>query len=265
MAQTDEDSPSTDADTSVDDESASAGASEDDETGGDGYSRDTIHHILRNRRRRAVLFYLKYHDSPVEMRELTEEIASWECGVPVDQLTSAQRERVYVSLHQTHLPTLAEHDIIEYDKDRQKIYRSEGAEAFEPFVDPKQADDEMEELIYEYGPRTVYAGLERGDLPETRKTKLLKLLTPRIDPEMNWSNYYLTVAALSTIFVALASPLSPAQIPMALVAFVNVGMLATIAFIHKFAEADPEQIATAEEMFLGRLRPDWARSRRNKD
>lgn len=234
-------------------------SAEEPPSDGDGseYSPDTIHHILRNRRRRAVLFYLKYHEGGTTMRELTKEIASWEFGVPKDEVTSQQRERIYVSLHQTHLPTLDEQDIIGYDEDRKRIDPGPGMPAFEPFIDPKQTDENIDDLVDE-SYRTVYAGIEHGDLDETRKNWILKTLTPSISGDERWSTYYLTAAGLGAVFIWLGSPLSPVQIPMGVAAIVQTGMFATLAFIHAFVEADPEEVATAEEMFLGRLRPDWA-------
>lgn len=222
------------------------------------YSTDTIHHILRNTRRRAVLFYLKYHDTPVEMRDLTREIAAWEFDKEADSVSSEERERVYVSLHQTHLPTLDEKNIITYDKDRKTIDTDEGMSVFDPYIDPKQTDENVEKLVDSNMKRTVYAGLKNESFPETTRTAILRRLTPTINSDERWSTYYLAAAGLSTIFIWLASPLSPVSIPMAVAAITQTGMFAALAFIHAFVEAEPEEVVSAEEMFLGSLRPDWA-------
>jgi hypothetical protein len=37
------------------------------------------------------------------------------------------REAVYISLHQNHLPTLAEHDVVRYDRDRKGVASHDGA------------------------------------------------------------------------------------------------------------------------------------------
>jgi len=78
---------------------------------------DDIFEILSNHRRRLVLYYLRKHDGETEVKELAREIAAIENDIPVEELTSQQRKRVYVSLYQTHLPKMAQMQTIEYDKD----------------------------------------------------------------------------------------------------------------------------------------------------
>lgn len=78
---------------------------------------DGIFELLSNHRRRMVLYYLRRERGTIGVNELAEQIASLENDVPVEELTSQQRKRVYVSLYQTHLPKMAESNAIEYDKD----------------------------------------------------------------------------------------------------------------------------------------------------
>jgi hypothetical protein len=78
---------------------------------------DSVFELLSNHRRRMVLYCLRTSGGSIDMQDLAERIASMENDVPADELTSQQRKRVYVSLYQTHLPKMAEMDIIEYDKD----------------------------------------------------------------------------------------------------------------------------------------------------
>jgi hypothetical protein len=80
-------------------------------------SADDIFHLLQNSRRRDVLAYLEETEQTT-LRELAEHIAASENGVSVAGLRSAQRKRVYISLYQTHLPKLAAHGVIDYDKSR---------------------------------------------------------------------------------------------------------------------------------------------------
>lgn len=82
---------------------------------------DDVYHILQTRRRRDVLRYLHRTEGRVRLRALAEQVAAWEAGTTVDDLTSSQRQRVYISLYQTHLPKLDTHGIIDYDKDRGTI------------------------------------------------------------------------------------------------------------------------------------------------
>jgi len=73
--------------------------------------------LLSNHRRRMLLYHLGRTGGQVGVKELAAEVAAMENGVPVEELTSQQRKRVYVSLYQTHLPKMAEMEIIDYDKE----------------------------------------------------------------------------------------------------------------------------------------------------
>lgn len=78
---------------------------------------DEIFEILSNHRRRMVLYYLRQHGNSAAVKELAEEIAAMENEVAVEDVTSEQRKRVYVSLYQTHLPMMADLNVIDYDKE----------------------------------------------------------------------------------------------------------------------------------------------------
>ena len=59
---------------------------------------DDVFHILKNKRRRNVLVYLKEISSHTELKTLTEQVAAWEYDTTVEQLESDQRKRVYIAL-----------------------------------------------------------------------------------------------------------------------------------------------------------------------
>lgn len=98
-------------------------------------SKDDVFHVLQTRRRRDVIRFLLDSDDPVRMSAVTEAVAASECETTVEDLTSAQRQRVYISLYQSHLPKLDRMGVIEYDQD-QGIVRSTGlVTTFEPYLD----------------------------------------------------------------------------------------------------------------------------------
>jgi len=80
-------------------------------------SRGEVFEVLRNRRRRYVLHYLKRFSGPVQLRELATQIAAWEHGQETNQVSKAERRRVYTTLQQTHLEKMADAEIIDYDAD----------------------------------------------------------------------------------------------------------------------------------------------------
>lgn len=87
-------------------------------------SMDDTFHILQNERRRRVLQYLSNTEGPVNMRDIAEQVAAWEHDTTVQQLTSDQRQRVYIALYQSHLPKLADFDLITYNRSRGVVERT---------------------------------------------------------------------------------------------------------------------------------------------
>jgi hypothetical protein len=105
-------------------------------------TRDEIFDVLSNSRRRYALHHLRRraneHDGngigiangrwsgngtgagngngrEVALSDLAEQVAAWETGRTVEDLSAAERKRVYTSLQQFHLPRLDEQGIVEYD------------------------------------------------------------------------------------------------------------------------------------------------------
>jgi hypothetical protein len=83
-------------------------------------TQDDVFDILSSARRRYVLYLLRT-EGPMELTDLAEHVAAWENDTNIDALTKQQRKRVYVSLYQTHVPKLADADLVEYDKDSGRV------------------------------------------------------------------------------------------------------------------------------------------------
>lgn len=81
--------------------------------------------ILSCTRRRWVIEFLagQRSDEKITISHLSEQIAAMENDCTVKELSSKQRERVYVSLYQTHLPKVD--SIIDYNRDRGTITPTE--------------------------------------------------------------------------------------------------------------------------------------------
>jgi len=88
-----------------------------------GLDEDLILELLKNSRRRQVIKMLSQRDETIVLGELAELIASEENNVPISNLTSDQRKRIYVALYQTHLPKLDEAGLVDYDQDRGTVER----------------------------------------------------------------------------------------------------------------------------------------------
>lgn len=84
-----------------------------------------------------VLYYLRRNDGGATMNGLAEQIAAWENEIEIEELTSQQRKRVYVSLYQTHLPRLAETGMVDYDVDEGTVRLTDQATDMDAFLTPK--------------------------------------------------------------------------------------------------------------------------------
>ncbi|MFC6719894.1 hypothetical protein ACFQGT_18195 [Natrialbaceae archaeon GCM10025810] len=110
--------------------------------GQERFTRDTILEILSNQRRRFALHYLKHqqtrtlHEKPeVPLRELADQVASWENEKPVDELTTQERRRVLNALQQFHLSKMADRGFIEYNREQQVIRLSDAAANSDFYID----------------------------------------------------------------------------------------------------------------------------------
>lgn len=80
-----------------------------------GIPFDTICSLLMDGRRRTLLACLHGLDRPVSIDELAAAVAGAERR---EGTTPGERDRVHRSLYHVHLPKLAAHDVVSYDRDR---------------------------------------------------------------------------------------------------------------------------------------------------
>lgn len=84
-------------------------------------SKGEIFDVLQNQRRRYVLQYLKRFEDPVSLSDLATQVAAWEYRTAVEEVTDAQKKRVYTTLQQTHLEKMAGVGIVEYNDDENLV------------------------------------------------------------------------------------------------------------------------------------------------
>ncbi|WP_435552329.1 DUF7344 domain-containing protein [Natrinema sp. CGMCC1.2065] len=163
---------------------ATAGA-----TGQDDQSREgEIFDLLSNQRRRYAIHYCKREDGPVTLGDLAEHVAAWELEKEVDEITSAERKRVYTSLQQTHLPTLERADVIEFD-DRTIELTDEAAE-LDVYLDIVPGDS-VPWGVYYLGLSAVGAVVMAGLWLEVIPTKTI--------PELGWATLTFGLFAASAV------------------------------------------------------------------
>jgi len=89
-----------------------------DHTGTVGLQADTVYRLLGNRRRRVLLTTLDEHSDAVTVSELARTVGAAETGAEPFALETQAYERFYVSVYQSHLPTLAQADVVEWERER---------------------------------------------------------------------------------------------------------------------------------------------------
>jgi hypothetical protein len=86
-------------------------------------SFDTLFDLLADSRRRYALYALVgAEDGLADVETLADEVAMWEARTDDTTISDAIRTEIEDELRETHLPCLAEADILEYD-DRSDVAR----------------------------------------------------------------------------------------------------------------------------------------------
>lgn len=105
------------------------------DAGCDKPSKDDIFHILSNDRRRHTLHYLMQENGSASKRDISRQVAAWEYGIPPEQVSSQQRKRVYISLHQTHLPQMDKRGIVDYNPSGQEVNLTDDVDELQVYLD----------------------------------------------------------------------------------------------------------------------------------
>ncbi|QLD89419.1 hypothetical protein HWV07_10415 [Natronomonas salina] len=123
--------------TTIDDEDVSAQAdAENDVDEQSTLEKDELFHLLKSeRRRRALRYLLDAESEPVRMRTLAEAVAAEEYDKSVDQLHTDERQRVYITLYQSHLPQLDRAGVIDYNQSRGQITTTPLIDEFEDYLE----------------------------------------------------------------------------------------------------------------------------------
>jgi len=112
---------------------------------------DVTFEILKNRRRRLVLDYLREADETVRIGELAEHIDAIENDIPVQQLNSQQRKRVYIGLYQCHLPKMDDAGVVDFNQDRGLVDLTDAATPLYAYLDAGDGDEGSDADVRVYG------------------------------------------------------------------------------------------------------------------
>jgi DNA-binding transcriptional ArsR family regulator len=85
---------------------------------------DEVFSALSHPRRRYLLHTLVNESSEESLSELATKVAAWKQDRTTDDVTREERRRVHASLYHSHVPRLADLDIVEYHKGDDIIVRA---------------------------------------------------------------------------------------------------------------------------------------------
>ncbi|WP_121821325.1 DUF7344 domain-containing protein [Halostella salina] len=150
--------------------------------------KDELFSILSNHRRRYTIQLCKQAEDTVTLSDLAEQVAAWEEDKTVSEITSAERKRVYTSLQQTHLPTLEEAGMIEYED--HEVELTDAADELDVYMDVVP-EGSIPWGVYYLGLSVVGAGILGG--------VWVGLLPTTPIPELGWAALVLGLFAASAV------------------------------------------------------------------
>jgi len=106
---------------------------------------DTVYEILSNERRRRCLKLLSESDEQWEVSQLSKQVAADIADADADIYDS-----IYISLCQTHLPKLAEADLIAYDSTEKTVTPGPAMEALHRYWFPAEPEAESADTASPY-------------------------------------------------------------------------------------------------------------------
>lgn len=101
---------------------------------------DGVFTALSNARRRYLLYLLVNGRGEEMTSSLAAGVASLERDKPVEEVSDDEQSEVLTALYHTHLPKLADLDLIEYERDEDVVVRSENTERVLAVLDGANAE-----------------------------------------------------------------------------------------------------------------------------
>lgn len=108
----------------------------------DGLSTDTIFNLLSHQLRRELLRCLQDYDEPLALADAADELAV--ATNDVSSLTDVDPEtvkQIYMALYHSHIPKLADYNVVEYDQERDMIVLADHMAQIDRLLELTSAND----------------------------------------------------------------------------------------------------------------------------
>lgn len=97
---------------------------------------------LHDDRRRCLLYHLDEED-PCSLDGAARRVAAWEHGCDPDDVPDDIYDRVKLDLYHTHLPKLADLNVLDYDKRSEAIRLRDPPEKLSDFLELAREEDDL--------------------------------------------------------------------------------------------------------------------------
>ncbi len=112
------------------------------ETDESGLNETDIFDLMSNSRRLHALRVLFEHER-IDFGELVDRVAELEYGHHIDDISSDERHKTYVSLQQSHIGRLEKFGVVEYERDTGTITLGPNADVIAPWVAKAEGSDSL--------------------------------------------------------------------------------------------------------------------------
>lgn len=107
----------------------------------DAHALDALFDVLADPRRRYALKCLREFRTPMALADLAGEVASREQERPVPDVPAEEVKQVYLSLYHSHVPKMADANIVKYTQEQDMVVLTPESEHVEPFVEFATTDE----------------------------------------------------------------------------------------------------------------------------
>jgi len=108
---------------------------------------ENVYEALNHPRRRYICYALRA-DTDWSLRELATKVAAWEGDIPASAVTDQQREEMYQSLYQTHVPNLADKGVVTLDKTTEPVRPGKKSERAQDVLDNRGTNYDFNQEVH---------------------------------------------------------------------------------------------------------------------
>ncbi|QLG63163.1 DUF7344 domain-containing protein [Halorarum salinum] len=95
----------------------------------------TMFEVLAHHRRRYAIHCLREYENPITLADLADEVSVLENDTSIAEIPPEDVKRVYLSLYHSHVPKLADAELVTYDQERDLVSLVDSAEDLDRYYD----------------------------------------------------------------------------------------------------------------------------------